>query len=85
VDFYSGIIYQALGFKPELFTVLFAIPRTAGWLAQWQELLEDPAQKIARPRQVFLGHARRDFVPMNERGMAMAAAADGPWTIRRAG
>ncbi|HWR54243.1 MAG TPA: citrate synthase [Bryobacteraceae bacterium] len=85
VDFYSGIIYQALGFRPELFTVLFAIPRTAGWLAQWQELLEDPAQKIARPRQVFLGHRRRDFVPMNERGVeAVAAGADAPWSIRRA-
>ena len=53
VDFYSGIIYQAMGFKPEMFTVLFAIPRTAGWLAQWQEMLTDPEQKIARPRQVI--------------------------------
>ena len=85
VDFYSGIIYQALGFRPNAFTVLFAIARTAGWLAQWQELLEDPAQKIARPRQVFLGHRRRDFVPMNERGVeAVAAGADAPWSIRRA-
>jgi citrate synthase len=55
VDFYSGIIYQAMGFAPEMFTVLFAIPRTVGWLAQWQELLEDPEQKIARPRQVYTG------------------------------
>ncbi|HEY5163442.1 MAG TPA: citrate synthase, partial [Terriglobales bacterium] len=53
VDFYSGIIYQAMGFKPEMFTVLFAIPRTAGWLAQWLEMLNDPEQKIARPRQVY--------------------------------
>jgi citrate synthase len=59
VDFYSGIIYQAMGFKPDMFTVLFAIPRMAGWLAQWQELLEDREQKIARPRQVYLGHELR--------------------------
>jgi citrate synthase len=73
VDFYSGIIYQALGFDPAMFTVLFAIPRTAGWLAQWQELLTDPAQKIARPRQIFLGSRRRNFIPMEERGAALAA------------
>ncbi len=72
VDFYSGIIYQALGFSPEMFTVLFAIPRTAGWLAQWQELLNDSAQKIARPRQIYLGHARREFIPMAQRGAAEA-------------
>ncbi|HXK05289.1 MAG TPA: citrate synthase [Verrucomicrobiae bacterium] len=69
VDFYSGIIYQAMGFKPEIFTVLFAIPRTAGWLAQWQEMICDPEQKIARPRQVFTGQAARDFVPMEKRGV----------------
>jgi citrate synthase len=68
VDFYSGIIYQAMGFKPEIFTVLFAIPRTVGWLAQWQEMLCDSEQKIARPRQVFVGHDARDFVPMEKRG-----------------
>jgi citrate synthase len=68
VDFYSGIIYQALGFKPELFTVLFAIPRTVGWLAQWQEMLEDPEQKIARPRQLYTGHGAREFVPIEKRG-----------------
>ena len=62
VDFYSGIIYQAMGFKPEMFTVLFAIPRTAGWLAQWEELLRDPEQKIARPRQIYTGYAQRDVV-----------------------
>jgi len=67
VDFYSGIIYQAMGFKPEMFTVLFAIPRTAGWLAQWQEMITDPEQKIARPRQVWIGHETRKFVPMQER------------------
>ena len=67
VDFYSGIIYQAMGFKPEMFTVLFAIPRTVGWLAQWQEMLRDPEQKIARPRQIFTGHDARDFVPIEKR------------------
>jgi len=61
VDFYSGIIYQAMGFKPEMFTVLFAIPRTAGWLAQWEEMMQDPEQKIARPRQVYTGHAQRSL------------------------
>ena len=55
VDFYSGIIYQAMGFKPDMFTVLFAIPRTVGWLAHWDEMLRDPEQKIARPRQVYTG------------------------------
>ena len=55
VDFYSGIIYQAMGFQPEMFTVLFAIPRTAGWLAQWEEMVSDPEQKIARPRQIYTG------------------------------
>ncbi len=59
VDFYSGIIYQAMGFRPEMFTVLFAIPRTAGWLAQWEEMIQDPEQKIARPRQVFTGEELR--------------------------
>lgn len=67
VDFYSGIIYQALGFKPDMFTVLFAIPRTVGWLAQWQEMLDDPEQKISRPRQVYTGYAQRDFVPIEKR------------------
>jgi len=68
VDFYSGIMYQAMGFKPEMFTVLFAIPRTIGWLAQWQEMLNDPEQKIARPRQVWIGHDTREFVPIEKRG-----------------
>jgi len=67
VDFYSGIIYQAMGFPVEMFPVLFAIPRTVGWLAQWQEMLGDPEQKIARPRQVYTGPGRRDFVPMADR------------------
>ncbi len=68
VDFYSGIIYQALGFQPEIFTVLFAIPRMTGWCAQWDELMGDPEQKIARPRQVYIGHGHREFVPMDKRG-----------------
>jgi citrate synthase len=67
VDFYSGIIYQAMGFRPEMFTALFAIPRTAGWLAQWQEMITDPEQKIARPRQVWTGQEVREFVPLTER------------------
>ena len=67
VDFYSGLIYQAIGIPTAAFTVLFAIPRTSGWLAQWEELLEDPEEKIARPRQVFLGPAERPFVPMEKR------------------
>ena len=67
VDFYSGLIYQAMGFPIEMFPVLFAIPRTAGWLAQWEEMLRDPEQKIARPRQVYVGPARRDFVPLDQR------------------
>ncbi len=67
VDFYSGIIYQAMGFDPAMFTVLFAIPRTAGWLAQWQEMLQDPEQKIARPRQIYTGYVVRDVVPIKHR------------------
>jgi citrate synthase len=67
VDFYSGIMYQAMGFRPEMFTVLFAIPRTAGWLAQWQELMTDPEQKIARPRQIYSGYGEREFVPIDQR------------------
>jgi citrate synthase len=75
VDFYSGIIYQAMGFKPEMFTVLFAIPRTTGWLAQWQEMLCDSEQKIARPRQIYTGHDVRDFVPIEKRGSKGFSAA----------
>ncbi len=75
VDFYSGIIYQAMGFRPEMFTVLFAIPRTAGWLAQWQEMLGDPEQKIARPRQIYTGPDVREFLPMEKRA-PVAAAGD---------
>jgi len=67
VDFYSGVIYQAMGFPVAMFPVLFAIARTAGWIAQWQELLLDKEQKIARPRQLFVGHAERAYVPMDQR------------------
>ncbi|HWL42534.1 MAG TPA: citrate synthase [Ilumatobacter sp.] len=67
VDFYSGLIYQAMGFPVDMFTVLFAIPRTAGWLAHWDELLNDPAQKISRPRQWYAGTPERDYVKLSER------------------
>jgi len=67
VDFYSGLIYQALGFSPEMFTVLFAIPRTAGWVAQWDELHRDADQKIARPRQIYTGYRTRDYVGIDKR------------------
>ena len=67
VDFYSGLIYQAMGFPVDMFPVLFAIPRTAGWIAQWEEMLKDPDQKIARPRQIYIGPHQRDFVPKEKR------------------
>jgi citrate synthase len=75
VDFYSGLIYEALGFPVEMFPVLFAIPRTSGWLAQWQEMVQDPEQKIARPRQLYLGAGRRDYVPIGAREAAPAGTA----------
>ena len=68
VDFYSGLIYQAMGFPVEMFPVLFSIPRTVGWLAQWEEMLMDPEQKIARPRQIYLGPDTRDYTVMSKRG-----------------
>jgi citrate synthase len=67
VDFYSGLIYEALSFPPEMFTVLFAIGRTPGWLAQWLELVQDKEQKIARPKQIYTGQRNVDFVPASER------------------
>jgi citrate synthase len=67
VDFYSGLIYQAMGFPVDMFPVLFAIPRTAGWLAQWDEMLRDADQKIARPRQIYNGPEARDYVPLSKR------------------
>jgi len=68
VDFYTGLIYQSMGFPMTMFPVLFAIPRTSGWIAQWQEMLLDPEQKIARPRQIYLGSGERKYVPVEDRG-----------------
>jgi citrate synthase len=68
VDFYSGLIYQAMGFPVDFFPVLFAIPRTAGWLAQWEEMLRDSDQKIARPRQIYIGPDARNYVNIEQRG-----------------
>ena len=67
VDFYSGIIYEALGIPPEMFTVIFAIPRTAGWVAQWLEMSDDPDKKISRPRQIYTGRSDVDYTPLGER------------------
>jgi citrate synthase len=67
VDFYSGLIYEALNMPPEMFTVLFAIGRTPGWVAQWREMLDDKEQKIARPRQIYVGPEERDYIPVGER------------------
>ncbi len=68
VDFYSGITLRALGFPPEMFTVLFALARTVGWISQWKEMIEDPSQKIGRPRQIYTGAPARDYVPVDKRG-----------------
>jgi len=67
VDFYSGLIYEALGLPVSMFPVMFAIGRTAGWIAQWLELVQDKEQKIARPRQIYTGDRRRDYVPLDQR------------------
>lgn len=67
VDFYTGLIYRAMGFPTQMFTVLFALGRLPGWIAQWREMIEDPQTKIGRPRQIYVGEALRDFVPMNKR------------------
>jgi citrate synthase len=67
VDFYSGIIYQAMRFPPDMFTVLFTLGRAPGWLAQWLEMITDSDQKIARPRQVYLGYDKRDYIPVDQR------------------
>ena len=83
VDFYSGIIYQALGFPVEMFPVLFAIPRTAGWIAQWREMIVDPEQKIARPRQIYTGKRRLTYVPMAKRGGAAKAAKPGKPAVKK--
>jgi citrate synthase len=68
VDFYSGLIYEALGMPVDMFPVLFAIPRTSGWIAQWLEMIEDSEQKIARPRQIYTGDRTRDYTPVGQRG-----------------
>jgi citrate synthase len=67
VDFYTGLIYEAMSFPVDMFPVLFAIPRTAGWIAQWLEMVQDEEQKIARPRQIYLGSPRRSYVPLEDR------------------
>ena len=67
VDFYSGITLRALGFPPEMFTVLFALARSVGWISQWKDMIEDPSQKIGRPRQIYTGAAQRDYVPVDKR------------------
>lgn len=67
VDFYSGIIYKAMGIPAQMFTVLFATARVAGWIAQWKEMMEDPSNKIGRPRQLYTGYTQREFVPVNKR------------------
>ena len=75
VDFYSGLIYQAMGFDVEMFPVLFAIARTVGWVAQWEEMLLDPDQKIARPKQIYTGAQTRDYIPMSQRRLRQAQVA----------
>ncbi len=67
VDFYTGLIYQSMGFPVTMFPVLFAIPRTSGWIAQWEEMLLDASQKIARPRQVYSGSDQRGYIPIDHR------------------
>jgi len=67
IDFYSGITLKALGFPPEMFTVLFSLARTVGWIAQWKEMIEDPKQKIGRPRQLYTGPTKRDYVDLSKR------------------
>jgi len=68
IDFYSGITLRAMGFPLSMFTVLFAVARTVGWIAQWKEMIEDPEQKIGRPRQLYIGEPERPFVPVEQRG-----------------
>jgi citrate synthase len=68
IDFYSGITLKAMGFPTSMFTVLFAVARTVGWIAQWKEMVEDPSQKIGRPRQLYIGAPQRDYVELDKRG-----------------
>jgi citrate synthase len=67
IDFYAGITLKAMGVPVSMFTMLFAVARTAGWIAQWKEMIEDPTQKIGRPRQLYIGPPRRDYVPVDQR------------------
>ena len=67
VDFYSGIILKAMGFPVEMFTVLFAVSRTVGWISQWKEMIEEPTLRIGRPRQLYTGAAQRPYVPVDKR------------------
>ncbi|MCA9793540.1 MAG: citrate (Si)-synthase, partial [Candidatus Eremiobacteraeota bacterium] len=67
VDFYSGILYRAMGIPTNMFTVMFALGRLPGWIAQWKEMLEDPDRKIYRPRQIYTGEVQRDYVPIGQR------------------
>jgi citrate synthase len=67
VDFYSGIILKAMGFPTSMFTVLFAVARTVGWISQWKEMIEDPSQRIGRPRQLYTGAPQRDYIPLEAR------------------
>lgn len=80
VDFYSGLVMRALGIPQKMFTALFAISRTAGWLAQWKEMIEDPDQRIARPRQLYTGATQRAYVPLQRRSSTTnsKAAVDKP-------
>jgi citrate synthase len=68
VDFYSGIIYRAIGIPKNMFTVMFAIGQLPGWIAHWKEMTDNPASKIGRPRQIYVGHNKRDFTPITKRG-----------------
>jgi citrate synthase len=76
VDFYSGLIYEALNLPMDMFTVMFAIPRTSGWVAQWLEMVKDEETKIARPRQVYTGERERDYVPIDKRQKATDPPVD---------
>jgi len=76
VDFYSGVIYKALGIPTEMFTIMFTLPRLAGWLAHWDEFVEDPVNNIVRPRQIYKGYRKRDFVVMTQREQKVNESID---------
>jgi citrate synthase len=76
VDFYSGVIYKALGIPTEMFTIMFTLPRLAGWLAHWDEFVEDPVNNIVRPRQIYKGYRKRDFVQMTQREQKVNESID---------